>query len=115
MPHSNHCKLFYRAEARALQHLSYARAFRFTLACVRGNIFLVPLLWTYGALGEPLRMGALFLCIIGFSILRDAIVVKMLSVVTVWAELNVTFRRLEVREVIGYSVGWQLYSESMLL
>ena len=89
-----------RRESRVIRHRSYVRSFRFTLAALRASIFLLPLLWVVvTTTGQTLRIDALFLCIIGFSVLRDFASFKLLSVIVSCAEIKVSLSRLKVREV----------------
>ena len=91
-----------------IRHRNYVRSVRFTLAAVRANIFLLPLLWAVViATGQTLRAEALFLCMVGFRVLRDLVSFKLLSVIISCAEMKVSFSRMKVRqgEVLRRSMG----------
>ena len=88
-----------RRESRVIRHRNYVRSVRFTLAAVRANIFLLPLLWAVVvATGQTLRAEALFLCMVGFRVLRDFVSFKLLSVIVSCAEMKVSFSRMKVRQ-----------------
>ena len=75
------------------------------LAAVRANIFLLPLLWAVvSATGRMLPADVLFVCIIGFSVLRDFASFKLLSATVAFAETKVACSRMEVREAGGFGL-----------
>ena len=81
-----------------VSHTGYVRATRFGLAMLRGRIFLLPLLWVMVAVEIPLKLEALVLCFVGFNILRDTLMFRLLNVVTFGSELHVTLSRVKVRQ-----------------
>ncbi|KAL8592435.1 hypothetical protein ACOMHN_021377 [Nucella lapillus] len=90
-----------RAESKVIRRLSHARAFRFSVAALRAHVFVLPVLWALEAGGLPLRSAVLYPCIVGFGIVRDVVVFRLLFFVTVTAEMRVSLARVEVSETRG--------------
>lgn len=72
-------------------------SFRHILSSFRAQMFIIPILVVYVILGHPLYSSDLYLSVMGFTIVKVALVDRMFMFELLAVDLKISLKRMRVR------------------